>query len=51
MFRDIVEVDETIDYETVNLHLDNDWVLLKVVQKLEGGFLYIIGRPFRVTKE
>lgn len=51
MFRDIVEVDETIDYETVNLHLDNDWVLLKVVQELDGGFLYIIGRPFRVAKD
>ncbi len=47
--KDIVEVDETIDYETVNLRLDSDWVLLKIVE-LEGGFLYIIGRPFWVEK-
>ena len=49
MFRDIVEVDETIDYETVNSYLDGDWVLLKIVEE-KGEFLYIIGRPFWVTK-
>ena len=46
---DIVEVDEAIDYETVNVYLDGDWVLLKIVE-LRGDFLYIIGRPFWVEK-
>ena len=49
MFRDIVEIDETIDFEMVNLLLDNDWVLLKIVE-LRGDFQYIIGRPFWVKK-
>ena len=49
MFRDIVEVDETIDYETVNSYLDGDWVLLKIVESM-GNFLYIVGRPFWVKK-
>ena len=47
---DIVEIDETVDYETVNTYLDGDWVLLRIVE-LQDGFLYIIGRPFWVKKE